>query len=174
MTEKSTKPIVVGIDGSPYSRAALRWALDEGARRDCPVHAITIAHAAPITTAGRPGSAGLGVALPTYAPDQKYLIQLEKIVRDVLGEHDDPRLTAELLQGSPPEALCAASNDAQLLVLGSHGHGRLFEAVVGTVAQYCLKHAFCPVVVIPGQLVEAPVADTSTPEAMSYGLGPLL
>ena len=178
MEEKSTKPIVVGIDGSPYSRAALRWALDEGAHRDCLVHAITIAHAAPIVTAGRPGSAGLGVALPTYAPDQKYLIQLEQTVRDVLGEHDDPRLTAELYQGSPPEALCAASNDAQLLVLGSHGHGRLFEAVVGTVAQYCLKHAGCPVVVIPGKLVEAPTSqdrsEPASPEPVSYGLGPLL
>jgi nucleotide-binding universal stress UspA family protein len=154
MSEHPTKPIVVGIDGSPYGRAALRWALDEGARRDCAVHAVTIAHPAPITTAGRPSSAGLGVALPTYAPDQKYLRRLEQTVRDVLGQHDDPRLTAELLQGSPPESLCAASNDAQLLVLGSHGHGKVFDAVVGSVAQYCLRHAFCPVVIIPGQLVE--------------------
>lgn len=147
------KSIVVGIDGSAYSGVALRWALGEAARRDCPVHALTIAHAAPVVTAGRPGSAGLGVALPTYAPDQKYLLRLEQTVREVLGEHDDPRLTAELLQGSPPEALCAASNDAQLLVLGSRGHGRMFEAVLGSVVQYCLKHASCPVVVIPGQLV---------------------
>jgi nucleotide-binding universal stress UspA family protein len=177
MTENSTKPIVVGIDGSPYSRAALRWALDEGARRDCAVQAITIAHAAPITTAGRPGSAGV-MALPSSAPDQKYLLRLERTVRDVLGEHDDPRLTAELLQGSPPEALCAASGDAQLLVLGSHGHGRLLDAVLGSVAQYCVRHAVCPVVVIPRQLAEPPASDgaaeTDRPEALSHGLGPLL
>jgi nucleotide-binding universal stress UspA family protein len=178
VNENSNLPIVVGIDGSPYSRAALRWALDEGARRDCAVHAITIAHTAPVAMAGRPGGSVLAMAVPSATPDQKYLMRLEQTVRDVLGEHDDPRLTAELLQGSPPEALCAASNDAQLLVLGSHGHGRLFEAVVGTVAQYCLKHAFCPLVIIPVQLVEPSTsdgaADPSQPEALSHGVGPLL
>lgn len=175
MTEKSNKPVVVGIDGSAYSRAALRWALDEGARRDCAVLAITIAHAAPIAMAGRPGSAVIGMAVPTAAPDQKYLLRLEQTVRDVLGEHDDPRLTAELLQGSPPEALCAASTDAQLLVLGSHGHGRLLDAVLGSVAQYCVRHAMCPVVVIPGQLVEPPttdgVAEPGQAEALSQDPG---
>lgn len=71
-------------------------------------------------------------------------------MREVLGEHDDPRLTAELLQGNPPDALCAASDDAQLLVLGSRGHGRMSEAVLGSVVQYCLKNVSCPVVVSPG------------------------
>lgn len=167
--ENSTKPIVVGIDGSMYSRAALRWALDEGARRDCAVHAITIAPDAPITAPAHPTIAGLGLALPSSGPDQKYLLRLEKTVREVLGDHDDPRLSAELVQGSPAEALCAASVDAQLLVLASHGHGRLFEAVMGTVEHYCTRHALCPVVVIPGQLAVAPIGVGSIETAPPVG-----
>lgn len=173
-----TKPIVVGIDGSPFSRAALRWALQEGAQRDCPVHAITVAHVAPVMAAGRPNPVGLGTSLPGV-PDQKYLLRLEQTVKDVLGDQDDPRLTAELFQGSPPESLCAASNDAQLLVLGSHGHGRLFEAVLGSVSQYCVRHASCPVVIIPGLMVQPATEEErqdalGQPESLSYGLGPLL
>jgi nucleotide-binding universal stress UspA family protein len=173
-----TKPIVVGIDGSPYSRAALEWALQEGAQRDCPVHAITVAHVAPVMAAGRPNSVGLGTSLPGV-PNQKYLLRLEQTVKEVLGDQNDPRLTAELFQGSPPESLCAASNDAHLLVLGSHGHGRLFDAVLGSVSQYCVRHASCPVVIIPALLVQPATEEErqdapGQPEPLSYGLGPLL
>jgi nucleotide-binding universal stress UspA family protein len=104
---------------------------------------------------------------------------LEETVAAVLGAHDDPRLNAEVVQGSPPEVLCAASRDAQLLVLGSHGHGQLFEAVLGSVSQYCVRHASCPVVVIPVRLAEqaesvSHVAPPTLPEPLSYSPGPLL
>jgi nucleotide-binding universal stress UspA family protein len=176
--EKSSKPIVVGVDGSVFSHAALRWALEEGARRECPVQAVTVAHAAPVVAAGRPTTVGLGVALPG-TPDEKYLRRLETTVREVLGDRDDPRLTAELVEGSAPEVLCSASGGAQLIVLGSHGHGQVFEAVLGSVSQYCVRHAHCPVVVIPAQLVEPAIStDTAVsptePQPLSYGLGPLL
>jgi nucleotide-binding universal stress UspA family protein len=179
MTQQNeAPPIVVGVDGSRFGREALRWALDEGARRNCPVRAVMVAHVAPVAAAGRPTTLGMGTAL-AGPPGQDHLRRLEETVKAVLGEHDDPRLTAELVQGSPPEALCAASRDAQLLVLGSHGHGQLFEAVLGSVSGYCVRHASCPVVVIPGRLVEraesvSHAASPARPEPLSYGIGPLL
>ncbi len=176
--QNDTQSIVVGMDGSRFGREALRWALDEGARRNCAVRAVMVAHVAPVAAAGRPTTVGMGTALGGL-PGQDHLRRLEETVAAVLGAHDDPRLNAELVYGSPPEALSAASRDAQLLVLGSHGHGQLFEAVLGSVSQYCVRHASCPVVVIPGRLAEPaePVshaAPPAEPQPLSYGPGPLL
>jgi len=179
MTQQNeAPPIVVGVDGSRFGREALRWALEEGARRACPVRAMMVAHVAPVAAAGRPTTMGMGTALGGLAGED-HLRRLEETVQAVLGEHDDPRLTAEVLRGSPPEVLCAASRDARLLVLGSHGHGQLFEAVLGSVSQYCVRHASCPVVVIPVRMAEPaePVSHAAAPaqpEPLSYGPGPLL
>jgi Universal stress protein family len=63
-------------------------------------------------------------------------------------------------------------------VIGSHGHGHMFEAVLGSVARYCVHNASCPVVVIPARLAEpaaaAVVTDEQAGQPLSYGLGPLL
>lgn len=168
-TTMSGRPIVVGLDGSRFSRAALRWALAEAALRDCTVRGLMVAHAAPIIAAGRPTTVGLGTLL-SGEPDPKYLSLLENTVRSVVGEHDDPRLTTDLVEGSPPEALCAATEHAQLLVVGSRGHGQMFEAVLGSVSQYCVQHAACPVVVIPARLAES--TKDSQPAGQAPGLQP--
>jgi nucleotide-binding universal stress UspA family protein len=147
-------PIVVGVDGSRFSREALRWALAEATLRDCAVRALMVVHAPPVVAAGPPAGTGLGAMLPEE-PAQDRLSLLETTVHDVLAGHDDPRLTTELLRGGPPEVLCDESRNAQLLVLGSRGHGQLFDAVLGSVSQYCVRHASCPVVVIPPQLARA-------------------
>jgi hypothetical protein len=63
-------------------------------------------------------------------------------------------------------------------VVGSRGHGWFAEAVLGSVASHCVRHAACPVVVIPASLAapDAPVVpeQAGAPEPMSYGPGPLL
>jgi nucleotide-binding universal stress UspA family protein len=175
--ENSSKPIVVGVDGSRYSREALRWALEEANRRDCPVRALLVWHADPMVAAGRPTTIGVGTQL-SADPGSDYLRTLDNTVRGVLGEHDDPRLSAEVVHGATVDVLTAASTDAQLLVLGSHGHGRLFEAALGTVSQHCVRHAACPVVIIPAGLAPADVGEETARPAtavpMTYGPGPLL
>ena len=176
--DRETAPIVVGVDGSRFGQEALRWALTEAGRRDCGVQALMVAHTAPIAAAGRPTTMGMATTLSAQ-PGQEYLRRLEDTVRAVLGERDDARLTAEVVRGSAPETLCAASERAPLLVVGSHGHGAVFEAVLGSVAQYCVRHASCPVVVIPAGLA-APVTaaaapeESTSPRPLSYGPGPLL
>jgi nucleotide-binding universal stress UspA family protein len=151
MDSTMDKPIVIGLDGSRFSPAALRWALTEAAVRNCAVRGLMVAHDAPVLAAGRPTILGLGTHL-SAEPGPEHLALLESTVHSVVGEHGDPCLTVELVQGSPPEALCAAAEHAQLLVVGSHGHGQIFEAVLGSVSQYCVRHAACPVVVIPARL----------------------
>jgi nucleotide-binding universal stress UspA family protein len=173
----TNKPIVVGVDGSRFSREALRWALAEGKRRDCAVRALMVADLAPVVAAGRPTTMGMATTLAAQ-PGQEHLRRLEDTVKAVLGETDDPRLTAEVVRGSAAETLCVASKEAQLLVVGNHGRSGLVEAVVGSVARYCVHHASCPVVVIPAALADPETKTVAEPltgyEPVSYGPGPLL
>ena len=167
--EASAGPIVVGVDASPYSRAALRWAVEEAVRRDCPVRALMVWHTEPILAAGRPTIMGLATQLPGEAGPQ-YRRLLEDAVHDVLGERDAPRVDAELVRGGSPEVLVQASAGAQLLVLGSRGHGRLAGAVLGSVAQYCIRNAACPVVVIPAKVAGQNVEDAEFPAGTGTAL----
>lgn len=179
---RSALPIVVGVDGSRFSLAALAWALDEADRRGCPVRAVMAWPGHSAALAGRPTTVGLPGRLSAELEDD-YLRRLTDAVQEVTGDTRHPALTAELVLGPATEALVKASEHAQLLVLGSHGHGAVFEALLGSVTLYCSRHSACPVVVIPGRLVarggaaehaqHAPVLRAEG-EPVSYGLGPLL
>ncbi|MFC7481649.1 universal stress protein [Luedemannella flava] len=58
-------------------------------------------------------------------------------------------LALEAVEGRPARVLTKAAADADLLVVGSHGHNRLFRAVLGSVSEECVRAATCPVVVVP-------------------------
>lgn len=58
---------------------------------------------------------------------------------------------ARVAEGNPAQVLIDASDGADLLVVGSRGHGGFTEALLGSVSQHCVQHAHCPVVVIRGQ-----------------------
>ncbi|WP_051899089.1 universal stress protein [Sciscionella sediminilitoris] len=148
MSISQTKPIIVGIDGSQYSLAALHWALPEARRRACPIRAVLVWRMAQFLSSGPPDLGGLP-AMREERPDPIYRQRLEDTVAATDGDRDGSPVSTELLQGKPAETLVSASAHAQLLVLGSHGRGRLADALVGSVAQYCVRHAHCPVVLIP-------------------------
>lgn len=132
--------IVVGVDGSEGGERALRWAIHEAAARGGSVTAVTAW-----------SWAGLDAATIT-GPDEA-----RKHVEDMLGTaivkalNDDPRVpvATEVVLGAAGDVLVKAAGKADLLALGSHGHGRLFHAVVGSVAEECIRNAQCPVVVLP-------------------------
>jgi nucleotide-binding universal stress UspA family protein len=58
---------------------------------------------------------------------------------------------ALIVEGNAAQVLLDASDGADLLVVGSRGHGGFTEALLGSVSQHCVHHAHCPVVVIRGQ-----------------------
>jgi nucleotide-binding universal stress UspA family protein len=146
--------IVVGVDGSEGGVRALDWAVAEAARRGGTVMAVT---------AWQWTEPQLGVDLR---------VEHEKVAREALAAAVDTARTpypqvvveTEAVAGGAADALVRAATGADLLVLGSHGHSRLFHAVLGSVAEACIRQAACPVVVIPVPRTAAqPAAEPATP-----------
>jgi nucleotide-binding universal stress UspA family protein len=131
----STYHLVVGVDGSPGGRRALRWALREAARRSGTVQAVC---------AWRPGNDG-GTDSAEHATEL-----LHRVVVEALVEFEpEPTVAFEAVEGRAPRVLTQASREADLLVLGSHGNGRAYHAALGSVSEESVRYAFCPVVVVP-------------------------
>jgi nucleotide-binding universal stress UspA family protein len=135
-----TYRIVVGVDGSAGGRRALRWAVAEAAARGGTVQAIM--------------TWSWGDDTPTQlSTDQEEERRLTEVIlrrdMDSVDRPDGVVVAAEVVQGQAPLVLAAAARDADLLVLGSHGHGRRHHSILGSVAESCVRHAVCPVVVIP-------------------------
>lgn len=143
--------IVAGVDGSESSRAALAWAVRQAALTGAAVDAVHAWHEPASYAYGY----GYSMALPM--PD------VEKFERQVLDEAIAeaadlaPRVEIRpvLVQDNAARALLDAAKGADLLVVGSRGHGGFAEALLGSVGQHCVHHAECPVVVIRGARREA-------------------
>jgi nucleotide-binding universal stress UspA family protein len=131
--------IVVGVDGSPSSKAALRWAVDQARRTGAIVDAVAC-WAYP-TVYGW-GMTGVDPELPDVTGKM-----LAQAVAEVVG---DPRVEVResVVLGNAAEVLLEKANGAELLVVGSRGHGGFSGALLGSVGQHCVQHAHCPVVVI--------------------------
>lgn len=139
--------IVVGIDGSDAGTAALDWAADEARRRNATleiVHAWSLPNADPF----------LPVAIDPELIRRSGAHVLAAAV-DRVGTGQGLTLVPNLVAGTPDAALLAASADADLLVVGSHGHGVVAGVLLGSVTQRVLHRARCPVVVVRAALVPA-------------------
>jgi nucleotide-binding universal stress UspA family protein len=134
-----TYRIVIGVDGSDGGIRALDWAVAEGARHGGTVHAVTAWHAT---------QPDLGVDIRAEH-DRMARQVLEEAVTAARAPYPKVAVCTETVFGPAAEVLTRAAADADLLVLGSHGHGRLFHAVLGSVAEACVRSAVCPVVVVP-------------------------
>lgn len=164
MTELARRRVVVGIDGSPDSRGALRWAHDEAKRRDAVLHVIAVCHW------------DVSPMMPlTNAEVTELISSLRAEVREVLDtelgrsvtDSPDPNLKVEVLEGHPAEQLTKASEDADLLVVGTRGHGAFRAVMMGSVSRACVTHARCPVVVVPGTSVQQ---ETGADEAITHSV----
>lgn len=132
--------VVVGVDGSDSSLRALQWAAREAGARGGTVEAIT---------AWRwdvPGGGLTGEGPADMEARDRAAQMLEQAVAALTG---DTPVATEVVEGRPAEVLANASRDADLLVLGSHGHSRVWTTVLGSVAEETIRLASCPVVVIP-------------------------
>ena len=135
--------IVVGVDGSEESKLALRWALDEARLRRAELVCVH-AWSYPVLTSG-----GL---LPVTADIVDSLgEQAAKLVDDLLAELDTSGVAVRkvVVEGAPAALLVDAAREADLLVVGSRGHGGFAGLLLGSVSHQCANHAACPVVIVP-------------------------
>jgi nucleotide-binding universal stress UspA family protein len=132
--------IVVGVDGSVPSGAALAWAVRQARLTGAVVEAV-IAWEIPST---------YGFTVPVGGID--FEGTAAQVAADAIAEVSSPdepvTIRTKVVQGHPAQVLLDASAGAELLVIGSRGHGGFVEAMLGSVGQHCVHHATCPVVVI--------------------------
>ncbi len=132
--------IVVGIDGSPPAARALDWAIGEAQRRGASLHLVA-AWLYPMA---------LGYAFTSTVSDVRQSAQ--DAIDHALAHVDEvaPGIaaTGETMEQQPAPALVAASEGADLLVVGSRGRGGFEGLLMGSVSQYCTRHATCSVVVV--------------------------
>jgi nucleotide-binding universal stress UspA family protein len=139
--------IVVGVDGSHGSRTALRWALTQGRLTGAAVEAVA--------SWWQPATYDYSYAsIPFPSPGEAIAVIAEKAlaetVADVMGTGDRPAdVRTRVAHGPAAQVLLEAAAGAELLVVGSRGHGAFAGMLLGSVSQHCVQHASCPVVVVP-------------------------
>lgn len=136
--------IVVGIDGSEQSKHALRWALDEARLRGASLR-VVYAWTLPVYV-------GYGVA-PAAVLDPQSLRaaaneRVDATVEEVVGAAKDVPIERRAVEGLAAQSLVEEAKDADLLVVGSRGHGGFTGLLLGSVSQQCAHHAPCPIVIV--------------------------
>jgi nucleotide-binding universal stress UspA family protein len=137
--------IVVGVDGSASSKAALAWAVRQAELTGATVEAVIAWH--------RPAMVGGVPFAPIEALDTTdYAGFASKVLSDAVADTVPPdtlvAVSSAVRAGSPAQELLDASEGADLLVLGSRGHGGFAGALLGSVGEACVHHARCPVVIV--------------------------
>ena len=87
---------------------------------------------------------------PDYDPADEASRQLDKAISAVLTPGDAIEVRRSVVEGYAAPVLEALSKTADLVVVGSHGHGELVGLLLGSVSEHCVTHCHCPVVVIRG------------------------
>ncbi len=140
MDTTSEPVILVGVDGSESSREALAWAAGEARTRGAVVECLT--------SWTWPASFGWAVALPDdIDPAADARRALDESLAPVRDAYPDVTFRTEVVEGSPAPTLVDASAHADLLVVGSRGHGAFSGMLLGSVSAHCVAHAHCSVVV---------------------------
>ncbi len=148
--------VLVGVDGSPESHAAVRWAAAEALLRNLPV---TLMHVvAPIVVTWPIESIDVSYARWQEDNAQYQIEQAQKTLHAAIGDADPPPVQARLRHDGVVTELTDASAKAALMVIGSRGLGPIGGVVLGSVCRNLLHHAHCTVVVTRGDAVRPPNA----------------
>jgi nucleotide-binding universal stress UspA family protein len=139
------RKIVVGVDGSEHSDRALAWAIEEAKLREARLQVVSVWHV-PALVYGAPGFT------PPIGPD------VGKAFRDVASEtataaaqtarDGGVEADVEVDQGQTVDKLLEAAEGADMLVVGSRGHGGFSGLMLGSVSAQCAHHAPCPIVIV--------------------------
>ncbi|MEP7090769.1 MAG: universal stress protein [Nocardioidaceae bacterium] len=138
------KTVLVGFDGSDSSRKALMWAAAEAAHHGAELVVLNVwEHTLP------PPAGSVSVS-EHYVPDpsQRTAEDLLEDILEVLGEDPPVLVQPRVKQGNPAKVLIEESAGADVLVVGTRGHGGIRGLVLGSVSQHVSAYAQCPVTVV--------------------------
>ncbi len=156
--------IVVGIDNSPASAAALRWAAQHSRATGLPLRLV---HAWQLSATGSEALAAGAAYIEAAAADAR--ARATRWVLDTLGgDAALVRWTLQVYQGGAGPVIVALSRGTPLVVVGTHEHTGLRRAFSGSVSHYVLSHADVPVVAVP-----APVHTPGGTDQGAMVIGPL-
>jgi nucleotide-binding universal stress UspA family protein len=136
----ATRRIVVGVDGSEGSAKALDWAIAEATRFPACLELVT-AWMFPMA---------LGYVFAKTPDEVRQQVQriADRSVSHVAEVAPDVVVRSTLREGEAGPTLVDLSTGADLLVVGSQGHGGIRELLLGSVGTYCSRHAHCPIVIV--------------------------
>jgi nucleotide-binding universal stress UspA family protein len=134
-----THRIVAGIDGSGASLGALRWAADQAERTQATLEVVMAWH--------WPFAYDITPLLHESDPVSESRKVFESAMAEIRREYPCLDLAGRLEHGHPAKILIDASRGADLLVVGSRGHGEFSGMVLGSVSQHCAHKAACPVLI---------------------------
>jgi nucleotide-binding universal stress UspA family protein len=144
-TQFSSSRIVVGVDGSDSSKDALRWAVRQAELTGSSIDAVIAWHYPVIM-----GGYGYGPAAAVV----DFAEIAAKTLADAIANAVDPAsrvlIATSVVEGNAAQVLLKASAGADLLIVGSRGHGGFTGALLGSVSQHCVHHATCPLVIVRG------------------------
>ncbi|HSF26795.1 MAG TPA: universal stress protein, partial [Actinomycetes bacterium] len=140
--------VVVGVDGSELSKAAVAFAMVEASRRGAALEAITAWNR---VEALPPGliAAGVVEAMPTT---EEIALGLSQTLAGWRERCPDVQVVQRVVVGHPGHVLTEASKSADLVVVGSRGLGNAASLLIGSTSRNVLHHAVCPVVVVPSAI----------------------
>ena len=142
--EVARKRVVVGVDGSDQSKDALRWATQLAPALHADIEAVI--------SWEFPASYGWALAYPDgWRPDLDAAKVLEETVDEVCGHERPAGLKTTVREGGASRELLAVSKGADMLIVGSRGHGGFTGLLLGSVSAACAEHAPCPVLVVHGK-----------------------
>lgn len=136
-------PIVVGVDGSAPSIEALRRAAAISSALGVPIKAVTVwQFPATVTLYYFPAT--------DWSPDDDARKTLRTAIDQAFAGAPPANLDTAVIEGSPARVLIRESKHANMLILGSRGHGGFTGLLLGSVSAACAEHAHCPVLIVHG------------------------
>lgn len=141
MSELKSPVVVVGVDGSEGGQLALRWALGQARLMGAELHAVT-AWEIPTAYGYIPMYGEVDLEGDARKQQDAALEQVSRLAEGV-------PVVRKVVRGHAADALLDASTDADLLVVGSRGHGTFAGTLLGSVSQHCVHQSLCPIVVVP-------------------------
>ena len=147
-SEQATGVIVVGVDASVGAKVALAFALAEARLREATLHAVSAWQFPHWSASGFEGaSPALGCTHEEFRAAAE--AALDAALREMGPDLDGVVIERRALEGPAAAVLVEEARRADLLVVGSRGHGGFAGLLLGSVSQQCAHHASCPVVIVP-------------------------